>query len=190
MVKNQLQEGGLVLRGLQYAKIFDGLILNFPFDKSVAAHGQMHEGEVSTSLGLPGLPSMAEELMVQRDLQLLEYAQGRLHFHNISTARSVDLVRQAKKQGLKVTSSVAILNLCATDTALSRFDSNLKVMPPLREKPDQEALIKGLKDGTIDYISSNHTPIDTEGKDLEFAYAAFGAISLETIFGWAKYIFK
>ncbi len=180
--KKAVQDGGLILRGVQYATIFNGIIFNSPFDKSIAPHGQIHEGVTSTSLGLPGIPSMAEEIMVQRDLQLLEYAQGRLHFHNISTARSVDLVRQAKKQGLNVTASVAVLNLCLTDEALSHFDTNLKVMPPLREKSDIEALIKGLKDGTIDFIDSNHSPIDTEGKDLEFPYAAFGAIGMESAF--------
>ncbi len=180
--KKAVQDGGLILRGVQYTTIFNGIVFNSPFDKSIAPHGQIHEGVTSTSLGLPGIPSMAEEIMVQRDLQLLEYAQGRLHFHNISTARSVELVRQAKKQGLNVTASVAVLNLCLTDEALSHFDTNLKVMPPLREKSDIEALIKGLKDGTIDFIDSNHSPIDTEGKDLEFPYAAFGAIGIESAF--------
>jgi dihydroorotase len=180
--KKPIQDGGLILRGMQYAKIFDGIIFNFPFDKTVSPHGQMHEGLTSTSLGLPGIPALAEELMVQRDLQLLEYAQSRLHFHNISTARSVEWIRQAKKQGLKVTASVAAMNLCFSDESLTGFDTNMKVMPPLRGKTDIEALIKGLKDGVIDFISSNHTPIDTEGKDLEFPYAEPGAIGLETAF--------
>jgi dihydroorotase len=177
-----LGDAGLLLRGVQYAQIFDGLVFNFPFDKTLAPHGQMHEGLTSTSLGLPAIPSLAEELMVQRDLQLLQYADARLHFHNISTARSCDFIRNAKKQGLKVTASVAALNLCFDDTALGSFNTNFKVMPPLREKSDIEALIKALKDGTIDFINSNHTPIDSEGKDLEFPYADFGAIGLETAF--------
>lgn len=176
------QDSGLILRGLQYAKIFEGLVMNFPFDKSVAPHGQMHEGFVSTTLGLSGIPSMAEELTVQRDLQLLEYADSKLHFHNISTAGSVVLIRAAKKRGLKVTASVAAMNLCFDDSKLQNFDANFKVMPPLREASDVEALTIGVQDGTIDYISSNHTPVDTEGKDLEFAYAQFGVIGLETAF--------
>lgn len=180
--KKPVQDGGLILRGMQYAKIFDGIIFNFPFDKTVSPHGQMHEGLTSTSLGLPGIPALAEELMVQRDLQLLEYAQSSLHFHNISTAKSVEWIRQAKKQGLKVTASVAAMNLCFSDESLTGFDTNMKVMPPLRDKTDIEALIKGLKDGTIDFISSNHTPVDSEGKDLEFPYAESGAIGLETAF--------
>jgi dihydroorotase len=161
--KKTAQEGGLILRGMQYAKIFDGLVMNFPYDKSVSPNGQMHEGLTSTSLGLSGIPSMAEELMVQRDLQLLEYANSRLH--------------------LQVTASVAALNLCFSDEILRGFDSNFKVLPPLREQNDIDALVKGLKDGTIDFISTNHTPIDIEGKDLEFPYADFGAITLESAFG-------
>jgi dihydroorotase len=176
------QNGGLLLRGLQYSTIFKGLILNSPYDKTISPQGQMHEGLVSTSLGLPGIPSMAEELMIQRDLQLLEYAGSRLHFQNISTARSVDLIKQAKKQGLKVTASTPILNLCFDESQLRGFDSHFKLMPPLRENSDREALIKGIKDGTIDFITTNHTPIDIEGKNLEFPYAEFGAITLESAF--------
>lgn len=180
--KKPIQDSGLILRGVQYAKIFDGLVFNFPYDRTISSNGQMHEGLISTSLGLPGIPSLAEEIMVQRDLQLIEYTEGRLHFHNISTEKSVDIIRQAKKRGIKVSASVAAMNLCFSDESLKHFDSNLKVLPPLREKSDIEALVKGLKDGTIDFISSNHTPIDTEGKDLEFPYAEFGAIGLETAF--------
>jgi dihydroorotase len=181
--RKSVQDSGLLLRGLQYAKIFDGLIFNVPNDKAIAPHGEIHEGEVSTSLGLSGFPSMAEELMVQRDLQLLAYADSRLHFHNISTVGAVAYIREAKKQGLKVTASVAALNLCFTDDVLRGFDTNFKVMPPLREELDRQALIEGLADGTIDFISTNHTPVDEEGKNLEFPYADFGAIGLETTFG-------
>lgn len=178
-----VQDSGLLLRGMQYAKIFDGLVFNLPNDKTIAPHGEIHEGEVSTSLGLSGIPSMAEELMIQRDLQLLEYADSRLHIHNISTARAVRLIRSAKKRGQKVTASVAAMNLCFTDDILRGFDTNYKVMPPLREELDRQALIEGLADGTIDFISTNHTPIDEEGKSLEFPYADYGAIGLETTFG-------
>jgi dihydroorotase len=181
--RRTIQDAGLMLRGLQYAKIFDGLVFNRPNDKSTSPHGQMHEGVMSTSLGLPGIPSMAEEMMVQRDLHLVRYADSRLHFHNLSAARSVALVRQAKEQGLRVTASVAALNLCFSDEILRGFDTNFKVMPPLREAEDIAALLEGLKDGTIDFITSNHAPIDEEGKNLEFAYADFGAIGLETTFG-------
>jgi dihydroorotase len=185
-----VQDAGLLLRGLQYAAAFDGLIINEPNHKTIAGGGQAHEGLVSTMLGMKGIPALAEELMVGRDLSILEYAGTRLHLHLLSTAKSVGLVRAAKKAGLKVTASVAIANLCYTDQVLlgkggnieSAFDSNWKVYPPLREKNDVDALIKGLSDGTIDFISSNHAPWDEEAKNLEFTYAEFGIIGLETVF--------
>lgn len=180
--KRAVQDAGLLLRALQYAKAFNGLIINVPHHKTIAAGGQMHEGVMSTSLGLKGLPALAEELMVQRDLSLLEYSGGRLHIHLISTAKSVALVRAAKKAGLPVTCSVAVANLCFTDEKMADFDSNWKVVPPLRTETDVAALLGGLLDGTIDFICSNHTPWHEEAKNLEFPYADFGMIGLETAF--------
>lgn len=180
--KRAVQDAGLLLRALQYAKAFNGLIINVPHHKTIAAGGQMHEGLMSTSLGLKGLPALAEELMVQRDLSLLEYSGGRLHIHLISTAKSVALVRAAKKAGLPVTCSVAVANLCFTDGKMADFDSNWKVVPPLRGDSDVKALLEGLMDGTIDFICSNHTPWHEEAKNLEFTYADFGMIGLETTF--------
>ncbi len=181
-----VQDAGLLLRALQYAQAFNGLIINEPHHKTIAAGGQMHEGIVSTSLGLKGVPALAEEIMVQRDLSLLEYAQGRLHLHLLSTAKSVSLVRAAKKAGLPVTASVAIANLCFSDEKLAGFDSNWKIMPPLRSKQDAEALLEGVSDGTIDFICSNHTPWDEEAKNLEFPYAEFGMTGLETAFALCR----
>ncbi len=178
--KASIQHSGMMLRALEYIKAIDGLIINEPNDQTISRGGQMHEGFTSTSLGMKGIPSMAEDLMVQRDLQLAEYADSRLHLSNISTAGAVARVREAKEKGLKVTASVAVLNLYLSDEALEAFDTHLKVIPPLRSKSDQEALLAGLKDGTIDFISSNHVPIEEEHKKLEFPFAAFGAISLET----------
>ncbi|MFN0035286.1 MAG: dihydroorotase [Saprospiraceae bacterium] len=180
--KRSVQDAGLLLRAMQYAKAFGGLVMNVPHHKTIAAEGQMHEGLVSTSLGLKGLPALAEELMVQRDLSLLEYSEGRLHIHLISTAKSVALIRAAKKAGLSVTCSVAVANLCFTDEKMADFDSNWKVVPPLRSASDTAALLKGLADGTIDFICSNHTPWHEEAKNLEFPYAEFGMIGLETAF--------
>lgn len=177
-----IDDAGLLLRALQYAQAFDGLVFNKPHQKSVAAGGQIHEGLVSTSLGMKGIPALAEELMVQRDLRLLEYTGGRIHLHLISTAKSVALVRAAKKQGLQVTCSAAVVNLCFTDEKMSGFNSNWKVLPPLRSKADVKALHQGLKDGTIDFICSNHTPWHEEAKNLEFPYAEFGMSGLETAF--------
>lgn len=180
--EKSVKHSGIMLRALQYVKAFNGLIINHPFEKSVAQGGQMHEGVMSTSLGMKGIPSLSEEMMLVRDLYLLEYCESRLHVANISTARSVDLIRQAKAKGLNVTASVAAINLAFEDNALETFDTFLKVQPPLREAIDIAALKQGLEDGTIDFISSNHIPHDEEAKNLEYPYASFGAIGLETAF--------
>ncbi|MEL6924996.1 MAG: dihydroorotase, partial [Bacteroidota bacterium] len=180
--QNSIQNNGLMQRALQYVKAFDGLIINHPHDKSLAPGGLVHEGLVSTSMGLKGIPSLAEDLMVQRDIYLAEYTDSRLHIANISSRRAVELVRQAKAKGLKVTASVAALNLVYQDTALQNFDVHFKVLPPLRESDDTKALLKGIKDGTIDFISSNHVPIEWENKDREFFYSEPGAIMLGTTY--------
>ena len=180
--KHAIQHPGILLRALQYVKTFHGLIINQPLEATIASSGMLHEGIVSTSLGMKGIPSIAESLMVQRDLQLLEYTESRLHLANISCAESVEFIRQAKAKNLHVTASVPILNLLFDDSAMEQFDSNLKVLPPLRSESDREALKAGLLDGTIDMISANHVPIEEEGKKLEFPYASFGAIGLETFY--------
>lgn len=181
-----VKEAGLMQRALLYVKSFGGLVMHQAFDRSIGGRGQLHEGIISTQLGIPGVPALAEELMIARDLQLLAYADSRLHFSHLSTAGAVEQVRKAKAQGLQVTASVAALNLLYTDNAMKEFSSHHKVLPPLRRESDRQALIAGLKDGTIDCVSSNHTPRDTEAKDLEFAYAAFGAAMLSTAFGVAN----
>jgi dihydroorotase len=180
--EKSIKHSGIMLRALQYVKAFNGLIMNHPFDKSIAQGGQMHEGIMSTSLGMKGIPSISEEMMLLRDLSLLAYTDSRLHVANISTARSVALIREAKAKGLKVTASVAAINLSFDDSALADFNTFLKVQPPLREASDIIALREGLADGTIDYICSNHTPHDEETKNLEYPYATFGASGLETAF--------
>ena len=177
--QQSIQDNGLMMRALQYVKAFDGLIINHPHDKAVGGNGIIHEGKVSTSLGMQGLSNLAEEMMVQRDINLAEYTDSNLHIANISTAGAVEMIRQAKAKGLKVTTSVAAINLVLDDTVLEDFDSNYKVLPPLREQSDIQALKEGLKDGTIDIISSNHTPLEEEAKKLEFVYADFGIIALE-----------
>lgn len=175
-----IQHSGLLMRALQYVTAFSGVVVNRPSDGSIAAGGHLHEGLVSTLLGLRGIPALAEELMVERDLHLLEYTGSRLHLAGLSTAGAVEMVRRAKKAGLEVTASVAVLNLLFTDEALSGFDGSFKVLPPLRSAEDREALIAGLLDGTVDFIFSNHVPLDTEAKDREFPYADFGATGLQT----------
>ena len=168
---------------LQYAQNFDGLIMSFPQDNSIAGKGLVNEEKNSTKLGLSGIPSLAEEMQIARDLFILEYTGGKLHIPTISTAKSVSLIKKAKKKGLDVTCSVSAHHLTLTDKELFKFDSNTKVLPPLRTLKDTKALIKGLKQGVIDIITSDHNPINIEHKKLEYQNAKFGTIGLESLFG-------
>lgn len=172
----------LLLKALQYMHKFDGLVINRPKDLGLSKYAQMHEGVMSTSLGLNGEPSLSEELMIQRDIEILRYAGGKLHFSNISTKKAVDLVKRAKKAGLNVTCDVSVNHLVFTDKNLETFDTNYKVDPPFRSERDRKALIRGLNEDVIDAITSSHQPHDQECKDLEFDLADFGVISLQTVF--------
>jgi dihydroorotase len=174
---------------LQYASNFDGLVCSFPQESKIAGAGVVNENINSTRLGLKGNPALAEELQVARDLFLLEYTDGKLHIPTISTAKSVELIRAAKAKKLDVTCSVAIHNLLLTDDALESFDTRYKVLPPLRTQNDCDALTEGLKDGTIDMVTTDHNPIDIEDKKIEFDYAKFGTIGLESAFGALQTIF-
>ncbi len=174
---------------LQYASNFEGLIFSFPQESKISGLGVMNENVTSTSLGLRGNPGLSEELQLSRDLFLLEYTDGKLHIPTISTAKSVELIRNAKKQKLNVSCSVAIHNLMLTDTVLHTFNTNYKVTPPLRTQADCDALINGLKDGTIDMVTSDHNPIDIEHKKIEFDYAVYGTIGLESAFGALNSVF-
>lgn len=176
-----VSESGLMSRALLYAKGFDGLIFSFPEDSSIAAKGKMNEGVVSTYLGMKGIPALAEEVQISRDLYLAEYNDCPIHFSTISSAGSVELIRQAKKKGLKVSCDVSAHHLVLTDEALNDFDSNYKVKPPLRTSDDVAALLEGLRDGTIDAIVSQHTPHEIEFKEVEFEIASFGIIGLQTV---------
>lgn len=180
--KRTVANPGLLMRALLYSKNFNGLVMSHCNDKNVSADGQMNEGEQSTRLGLKGMPALAEELMVVRNIFLAEYTDAPLHISNLSTKKSVELVRQAKSKGLKISASVNAYNLVLTDQELAGFDSNFKLDPPLRTKSDVDALRKGLADGTIDAITSDHRPQDIESKELEFDLAGFGMIGLETTF--------
>ncbi|MBB6126434.1 dihydroorotase [Mucilaginibacter lappiensis] len=175
-----VQDAGLMERALLYAQGFDAMVFSYPEDTAIAGKAKVNEGEVSTLLGMKGIPSLAEELMIARDLYLAEYTVSRIHFSTISTARSVELIREAKRKGLEVTCDVAAHHLVLTDEALMGFDSMYKVKPPLRTKDDVFALIKGLKDGTIDAIVSQHTPHEVEFKDVEFEMAEFGITGFQT----------
>lgn len=188
--KNPIQNANLLKVALQYSQNFKALIYSFPMDTQIAGKGIVHEGPNSTRLGLKGIPALAEELQIARDLFILEYTGGRLHIPTISTAASVKLIAQAKKKGLEVSCSVAIHNLWFTDAEILEFDSNFKTMPPLRLKKDVSALIKGLKDGIIDFVTSDHSPIDIEEKRIEFDNAAYGTIGLESAFGILSQVFN
>jgi dihydroorotase len=188
--KTSISNSNLIKIALQYAQGFKGLIYSFPLDKQIAGKGVVNEEEVSTKLGLKGIPALAEDLQITRDLHILEYTGGKLHIPTISTANAVKLITEAKKKGLDVSCSVALHNLYFTDTVLEEFDTNYKVLPPLRTKKDTKALIKGLKDGFIDFITTDHIPLDTEEKILEFDNAAYGTIGLESAFGILNKIFE
>jgi len=181
---NQATEHANLLKiCLQYAQNFDGLLLSFPQDNSIAGNGLVNEGVNSTKLGLRGIPALAEEMQVARDLFLLEYTGGKLHIPTISTKGSVALIKAAKEKGLDVSCSVSAHHLVLTDDELVGFDTRTKVLPPLRTQEDNAALIKGLKDGSIDMITSDHNPIDIEHKKMEYGRADFGTIGLESLFG-------
>jgi len=183
--KTPVKDAGLVLRALQYSDNINSFIIAHCDDKSISHGGQMNEGETSTMLGLKGIPALAEELMLQRNLTILEYAGGKLHVPTISTKGSVDLIRKAKAHGLNITCGVAAHNLLLDDSALGDFDTNYKVNPPLRTKKDVDALRRGVENGTIDVVVSDHRPQDTESKDLEFDLADNGIIAFQTAFASA-----
>ena len=175
---------------LQYATNFDGLVFSFPQESKISRLGVMNEHVNSTRLGLKGNPALAEELQIARDLFILEYTEGKLHIPTISTAKSVSLIREAKAKDLNVSCSVAIHNLYFTDDVLEDFDTNFKLLPPLRTENDRTALIEGLKDGTIDMVTTDHNPIDIEHKKVEFDHAMYGTVGLESAFGVLRSLFS
>ncbi|MBW1656345.1 dihydroorotase [Flavobacterium quisquiliarum] len=168
---------------LQYVQDFDGLVIAYSQDPNIKGNGVANEGIVSTRLGLKGIPNLAEELQISRNLFLLEYTGGKLHIPTISTAKSVELIREAKAKGLNVTCSASVHHLVLTDEKLDGFDTRFKVTPPLRTEVDRQALLNGVADGTIDTITSDHNPIDIEFKKMEFDTAKNGTIGLESAFG-------
>lgn len=188
--KKPIKDPNLLKIALLYSQGFDGLVQSFPLEAQLAKSGIVNEGINSTKLGLKGIPSFAESLQISRDLSILEYTNGKLHIPTISTSKSVDLIRTAKAKGLNVSCSVAIYNLTFTDESISYFDTNFKVLPPLRSHEDINALISGLKDGTIDMVTSDHQPMDIECKKIEFENAKFGTIGLESAFGALNSLFS
>lgn len=170
----------LLMKALQYTSQFDAPIFQNARDRHLSEDTHMHEGVVSTKLGLRAEPSLSEELIIGRDLSILKYAGGKMHFSKVSTAESIELIRRAKKNGMNVTCDVAVHHLLFTDESVEEFDSIYKSLPPFRTEKDRKALVKALNEGTIDAICSGHSPADQEGKQLEFDLADAGAISLQT----------
>jgi dihydroorotase len=170
----------ILLKSLLYLQPLEALLIQRPEEPLLTRFGQMNEGIVATHLGFRGLPSLAEVLVIQRDLEILRYTGGKIHFTCISSERSVELIRRAKQEGLAVTCDVAAVNLYFTEENLNDFNTHFKLNPPLRTEKDRQALWQGIVDDTIDAIVSDHQPQDTENKDLEFDLAAFGAIGLQT----------
>lgn len=184
--QHPIAEAGLMMRGLLYVKKIGSVIIHYPHDDSLAPHGVMNEGVSSVQYGMHGIPSLAEDLMVVRDIELAEYTGSRVHFSCISTREAVDRIREAKQKNIPVTCGVNPVHLMLDDTSLSNYDSNLKLFPPLRTPADIQALKEGLKDGTIDVICSAHQPQNEERKKLEFEYADPGMINLQTCFALAN----
>nr|MBP6314811.1 dihydroorotase [Chitinophagaceae bacterium] len=178
--RKTIQNSGLLLKALQYVKTFDGIIIEIPEDKEITKNGLMNEGVVSTQIGLQAKASIAEDIHTYRNIELLRYTQSKIHLTGISTKKSIDLIRQAKKQKLNITCSVSPYHLLYSDQMLENYNSHYKVNPPLRSEEDRKALLKAVEDGTIDCIASHHTPQSWDDKQVEFAYAQSGMLTLQT----------
>lgn len=177
-----VQSSGILLKALQYIRAFNGVIIQVPDDITIGPTGLMNEGIISTTLGLPGKPMIAEEVIIARDLKILEYTGSRIHFTGVTSPESIRLIQEAKGKGLDVTCSVTPHHLFFTDADLMNYDTNLKVYPHLRSAEVRDELRKAVLDGTIDCIATHHIPHDIDSKDIEFEFAAYGMIGLETCF--------
>ena len=188
--KKSISNANTLKLALQYTSSFEGVVLSYPEDEVLSNNGMVNENIMSTSLGLKGSPCLSEEVQIMRDLSILEYAGGKLHIPTISTTKSVELIRAAKASKLNVSCSVAVHNLFFSDSSLLNFNTDFKVLPPLRTKEDIKSLIEGVKDGTIDMVTSDHNPLNIELKKTEFDNAEFGTIGLESIFGALNTLFS
>jgi len=188
--KKSISNANTLKLALQYTSTFEGIVFSYPEDEVLSNKGMVNENIMSTSLGLKGSPSLSEEVQIMRDLSILQYTGGKLHIPTISTTKSVELIRAAKASKLNVSCSVAVHNLFFSDSNLLNFNTNFKVLPPLRTKDDIKSLIEGVKDGTIDMVTSDHNPLNIELKKTEFNNAEFGTIGLESIFGALNTLFS
>ncbi|RYF89455.1 MAG: dihydroorotase [Chitinophagaceae bacterium] len=181
-----IQSAGILLKALQYVLPLNATIVQVPDDESIGSHGLMNEGIVSTQLGLPGKPAIAEEMMIARDIELLKYTQSKLHITGVSTKNAVELIASAKQDGLKITCSVSPAHLFFCDEDLVTYDTNLKLNPPLRTRADRDALREAFKCGVIDCLASHHVPCHWDDKTCEFEYARNGMLALQTAFAVAN----
>lgn len=179
---NPVQRAGLLLKALQYVKTIDGTVIQLPDDSSIGANGLMNEGIVSTRMGLPGKPIVAEELMVARDIKLARYTESRLHFTGISSPKSLEYIKRGKEGGIQISCSITPYQAFFCDEDLAGYNTHLKLNPPLRNRNDMMAIRQALLDGSVDCIASHHLPQHWDGKACEFEYARYGMISLETMF--------
>lgn len=181
-----IQNAGLLLKALQYVKNFNGTIIQLPDDTSIGANGLMNEGIISTQMGLPGKPILAEELMVARDLKLARYTDSKIHFTGITSPKSLEYIKRSKESGIQVSCSVTPYQFCFCDEDLQQYDTNLKLNPPVRTRTEMQAIKTALLDGTIDCIASHHLPQHQDAKACEFEYAKPGMTALETMFAAAR----
>ena len=188
--KRSIKNPNILKLALLYTKDLNCPIFSYPMNEKISNDGVMNENKTSTLLGLKGIPNISEEIQIMRDITILEYTGGNLHIPTISTAKSLELIRQAKNKGLNITCSTCIHNLFFNDENLISFNTNFKVLPPLRTQYDIDELIKGVKDGSIDMVTSDHNPLDIELKNVEFDNADFGTIGLESFFGAMNTIFS
>ena len=186
---NAVTNPNIIKLGLLYTRDFDGTVISFPHEPNICGKGVMNEGIQSTYLGLKGMPKMAEELVIERDLKLAEYTGGKLHIRTVSTKKGVELIKAAKAKGLNVTADASVAHLIFTDQELKDYDTRWKILPPLRADEDRKALIKGLKSGVLDAVSTDHKPQDIESKKCEFDLASFGMLGLETAYPLLQSIF-
>lgn len=185
-----IQSAALMLKALEYVKAFDGVLIQVPIDETLSSWGLVHEGVISTELGMPGIPTIAETLLLHRDIELLRYTDSRLHVTGIASREAINMIRNAKKEGLNITCSVTPYHLTLNDEVLRTYNSLYKVMPPIRTEDDRQALIEGIIDGTIDCIASHHRPQDWDAKSKEFEYAADGMNVQELAFNIVYDILK
>lgn len=187
--KKPITNPNILKTALQYVQHFNGLILSFPLEHSISKNAQMHEGIISTTYGLKGFSEISEEIAILRDLKLLEYTGGKLHFPTISTVNSLNIIKEAKSKGLNITCGVSVNNLFFNDEKLKDFDTRFKVNPPIRDEKTRKSLIKGVENRIIDCVTSDHIPVDIDNKKTDFENSDFGAIGLESSFGALNSLF-